>query len=211
MPRGVERALARHRQRYEAELERLLDAAIAVMRAQDTANPSVGDILAESGLSTTAFYRHFPTKDDLFVTLLQRAHERTLRRLEERMAASSGPSERIEAWVRAVLDLVRDDDTLTANRPFLLAHPRLLEQFPEEITAGFDALSAPLAADLVDGLGVLPDTASAMARLAMQHVFGVCIDRAALRRPIDDELVDAVVAYTSRAVLGTQAAVEVRQ
>ena len=67
-PRGVERALARRRRRYEDEVERLLDAALQVMRERDTANPSVTDILTVSGLSTSAFYRHFPTKDDLLVT-----------------------------------------------------------------------------------------------------------------------------------------------
>jgi hypothetical protein len=39
------------------------------------------------------------------------------------------------------------------------------------------------------------------ARLAMHQVFGMLIDRAALRRRSDRRLVDAVSAYTLRAVL----------
>ncbi|EFC83760.1 transcriptional regulator, TetR family [Parafrankia sp. EUN1f] len=144
-PRGVERALARQRNRYEDEVERLIDATFRVMRERDTANPSVNDILAASGLSTTAFYRHFPTKDDLLLTLLERAHDITRRHIEERLAAEIDPVQRIAEWVRAMFDLLRTDDLVVANRPFLLAHPRLLERFPAELGAWFDALVAPLA------------------------------------------------------------------
>ena len=203
-PRGVERALAGQRRRYEEEVERLVDATFRVMRRRDTANPSVADILAESGLSTTAFYRHFPTKDDLLVTLLERAHDMTRHHIEERLAARPEPVERIVEWVRAMFDLLRTDELVTANRPFLLAHPRLLERFPAEIGSGFDALIAPLADAITDArtaAGLPVGSATEDARLAMHQVFGILIDHAALRRRTDRRLVDAVSSYTLRAVL----------
>jgi AcrR family transcriptional regulator len=202
-PRGVERALARRRQRYEQEVERLLDAALQVMRERDTASPGVTEILAVSGLSTTAFYRHFPTKDDLLLTLLERAHVTTRDHLLRRMSACPDPADRVAEWVRGMFSLLRTDELVAANRPFLLAHPRLLERFPAEITAGFDALIAPLAEAIEEArraAGADVSTAGADARLAMQHVFGVLIDRAALRLRSAPEAVEAVVAYTQRAV-----------
>jgi AcrR family transcriptional regulator len=203
-PRGVERALAGRRRQYEEEVERLLDATFEVMRERDTANPSVADILATSGLSTSVFYRHFPTKDDLLVTLLERAHKLTQRHMEERLARQDRPAGRIVEWVRSMFDLLRTDELVTANRPFLLAHPRLLERFPAEIEAGFEALAAPLAAAIADAraeAGLPTEGAAADARLAMHHVFGILVDRAALRRRSDDPTVDAVASYTLRAVL----------
>jgi AcrR family transcriptional regulator len=185
-------------------LEKLLAATFRVMRDRDTANPSVADILTESGLSTTAFYRHFPTKDDLLLTLLERAHGLTYAHIDARLAATADPTERISEWVRAMFDLLRTDELVTANRPFLLAHPRLLEQFPTEISAGFDRLLAPLTAAIraaKKATGLPAGSAPQEARLAMHQVFGMLIDLAALRSPADPRTVNAVAAYTLRAVL----------
>jgi len=203
-PRGVERALAPRRQRYEQEVERLLEAALQVMRERDTANPGVTEILAVSGLSTTAFYRHFPTKDDLLLALLERAHVRTRDHLLQRLSACPDPGGRVAEWVRGMFSLLRTDELVAANRPFLLAHPRLLERFPGEITAGFDGLVAPLAEAIGEarrGVGADASTAGADARLAMQHVFGILVDRAALRLRSGPEVIEPLVAYTQRAVL----------
>jgi len=203
-PRGVERALAPRRQRYEQEVERLIEAALQVMRERDTANPGVTEILAVSGLSTTAFYRHFPTKDDLLLALLERAHVRTRDHLLQRLSACPDPGDRVAEWVRAMFSLLRTDELVAANRPFLLAHPRLLERFPAEITAGFDGLVTPLAEAISEArraAGADDSAAGDDARLAMQHVFGILIDRAALRLRSGPEVVEQVVAYTRRAVL----------
>lgn len=203
-PRGVDRALARQRRKYEDELERLLAATFRVMRDRDTADPTVSDILAEAGLSTSAFYRHFPTKDDLLVTLLERAHELTRAHIDERVAATRDPRDRVAEWIRGLFDLLRTDELLTANRPFLLAHPRLLERFPEEIGAGFEALLAPLVAAVAEAraeAGLPPGDPSGDARLALHQVFGMLIDAAALRTPVGGDTVGRVVDYTLRAVL----------
>jgi len=202
--RGAERALDGRRRKYEAEVERLVGAAFAVMRAKGTASPTVADILAEAGLSTATFYRHFPTKDDLLVTLLERAHERTRAHLEALLAAEARPADRVTAWVRGLFDLLGTDARVAANRPFLLAHPRLLERFPDEIGAGIDGLVA-LLADAVAAArleaGLPPGDAAGDARLAYHQVFGMLVDRAALHRRSEAATVAAVADYTLRAVL----------
>jgi AcrR family transcriptional regulator len=150
------------------------------------------------------FYRHFPTKDDLLLTLLERAHVATLDHLTRRMSACHDPADRVAEWVRGMFSLLKTDELVTASRPFLLAHPRLLERFPAEITADFARLTAPLAEAIEEArraAGVDPSAAESDAALTMQHVFGVLIDRAALRSRPRPQDVEAVVAYTQRAVL----------
>jgi AcrR family transcriptional regulator len=206
-PRGVERALAAHRRKYEDEVERLIDATFRVMRARDTAEPTVSEILAEAKLSTSSFYRHFPGKDDLFLTLLERAHSMTRRHIEEKVGASGDPIDQIEQWVRAMFDLLRTEDLVTANRPFLLAHPRLLERFPDEINSGFDALVQPLALSIREArqqAGLPPGDAALDGRLVLHQVFGILVDAAALHSPPSPAVVDGVVSYTVRAILASE-------
>jgi AcrR family transcriptional regulator len=205
-PRGVERALASQRRKYEAEIERLIDATFRVMRARDTAEPTVSEILTEAKLSTSSFYRHFPTKDDLFLTLLERAHSMTRLHIEERIGSLHDPVEQIEEWVRAMFDLLRTEDLVTANRPFLLAHPRLLERFPDEISSGFEALVTPLAGAIREArhrARLQPGDAALDGRLVLHQVFGMLIDAAALHTQPSPVLIDGVVSYTLRAVLAS--------
>jgi AcrR family transcriptional regulator len=208
-PRGVERALASQRRKYEDEVERLVDATFRVMRARDTAEPTVSEILAEAKLSTSSFYRHFPGKDDLFLTLLERAHSMTRRHIEEKVGSSRDPIDQIEQWVRAMFDLLRTEDLVTANRPFLLAHPRLLERFPDEINSGFDALVKPLALSIGEArhqAGLPPGDATLDGRLVLHQIFGMLVDAAALHAPPSPAVIDGVVSYTLRAVLAAEPA-----
>jgi AcrR family transcriptional regulator len=204
--RGVEHALARHRQKYEDEVERLVDATMAVMRESETTDPTVSDILGRAGLSTSAFYRHFPTKDDLLVTLLERAHKVTLTHLAQRLDAVDDPVDRIEMWVRALLDLVRTPNSVAQNRPLLLAHPRMLERFPDELNAGLGALARPLEQAIGKAradAGVPLGAPEIDARLALRQILGILVDAAAVATPLPRNTIDALVAYTLRAVLGT--------
>ena len=208
-PRGVERALAAHRRKYEDEVERLVEATFRVMQARDSAEPTVSEILAEAKLSTSSFYRHFPGKDDLFLTLLERAHSMTRRHIEEKVGSSIDPIDQIEQWVRAMFDLLRTEDLVTANRPFLIAHPRLLERFPDEISAGFDALVTPLALSIREArqqAGLPPGDPGLDGRLVLHQVFGMLIDAAALHSPPSPAVIDHVVSYTLRAVLAPEPA-----
>jgi TetR/AcrR family transcriptional repressor of nem operon len=47
--------------------DRLLDAAVAVIRAQGLHATTVDDLCAEAGVSKGAFFHHFATKDDLAI------------------------------------------------------------------------------------------------------------------------------------------------
>lgn len=200
--RGVERALGPKRRKYEDEFERLLSAARDVMRENGAVDPTIGQILEVAGLSTNAFYRHFPTKDDLLLELVMQAGANTRSFLSHRMAREKTPPGRITAWIEGMFDLLRTRSSLTANRPFLLAHLRLVERFPKEIAANVELLLAPLADAMLE---VRPGTrtqATDDARLLYHQVFGILMERAATNRLRDLAEVRLVVDYTLRALKG---------
>lgn len=209
--RGVERALARQRQKYQDEIERLIEAAFAVMRTRDTAAPTVNEILAEAGMSTTALYRHFPSKDDLLLTLLERAHINTRAHLRELLDSQPDPERKIGAWIRGMFDFLRTPELVAANRPLLLAHPHLLEQFPAEINGWAAALTELLAdaiAEARTASGLAPDAAAADAPLVYAQVYGILIDRAAERRTVDADTIEQVTDFILRATVAPDPSVD---
>jgi AcrR family transcriptional regulator len=202
--RGVERALAAKREKYQDEFDRLLAAALRVIRAGGTVEPRVSDILAEAGLSTGAFYRHFPAKDDLLLALVEQAGENTRSFLRHQLSAERDPRRRIAAWIEAMFGLLGNDEHVAMNRPFLLAHPRLMERFPDEIDAMVSLLVQPLADAMRDARTAQDAPAGNPerdARLVHHQVFSILMDRAATRTVTDPREVQAVVDYTLRAVL----------
>jgi AcrR family transcriptional regulator len=63
--------------RFDGDTERqlLMDAAIKVMTVDCYPEVVVADILAEAGVSACAFYRHFDSKEALFVAVMRRDAE----------------------------------------------------------------------------------------------------------------------------------------
>lgn len=103
--RGVS-AADRVRQRRDA----LLDAGLRALADGTLASVTVDDISARAGLSKRYFYEHFHTRNDLFVTLVERL-------IEQLTAAAAAPSQapntgllgRLqEAVVRVVSVLIED-------------------------------------------------------------------------------------------------------
>ncbi|WP_433710445.1 TetR/AcrR family transcriptional regulator [Nocardia sp. CA-084685] len=113
------RALAKREATYADEVRRLLDAALAVIRASGTASrPRVADIVAAAGLSNDAFYRHFPSKDALISALIEDGAERLVRYAARRMGTADTPEDQVRRWVEAVLSQAADA-TATLTRAVL--------------------------------------------------------------------------------------------
>jgi AcrR family transcriptional regulator len=199
--RGVERALEPRRRKYQAEFDRLVSAARDVMSEHGTVDPTIGQILAVAGLSTNAFYRHFPAKDDLLLELVTQAGANTRSFLNHRMARENAPRDRVIAWIEGMFDLLRTASSLRANRPFLFAHPRLVARFPNEIAANIDLLVEPLAIAIHELRPGSRQHALDDAHLLHHQVFGILLDRAAMDRLSDATEVKRVVQYSLRALL----------
>ncbi len=98
--RAVVQSSATRVEQYREERER-------ITRGGDSGT-SVHDILGEAGLSTRAFYRHFPSKDALVLTMYRTAAARLTDELSAAVAGEPGPAEALTSWIRHYLAVVFD-------------------------------------------------------------------------------------------------------
>ena len=82
---------ARYREQRELTRLQIMDAAAALLRERPFRELSVDSVMAQVGLSRTAFYRHFDDVTDLVLRLLQRLAGR-LYPVAERWRATAGDS-----------------------------------------------------------------------------------------------------------------------
>ncbi len=130
--RSVDRALAGRQAAYENDVAQLIDATYAAMARSGDLSPTVREILAEAGLSNQAFYRHFRSKDELLLVVLDDGRRRLVEHLSRRMARANDPLAEVEAWIRGVMSQAIDPDAAARTRPFVADIGRLAEQFPDE-------------------------------------------------------------------------------
>lgn len=159
--RSVERSLAERQSSYEDEIRDIVDATYRVIEHKGTLDPTLREILRESGLSTQAFYKHFRSKDELLLLLLDDGRRKLLGYLEHRMQKAATPSERIRAWIEGVLAQAANAEAAARTRPFLANRDRLAEHFPAEQQASMDLLVDLLAAAISDVPGRKGDRAGA--------------------------------------------------
>lgn len=188
VPTLAQRSLAERHELYAAEIRRLLDAALAVMRRDGTIEPRVAEVVREARLSNQAFYRHFRSRDELLLALLEDGRRRLVDTLERRMGRVSPGAPRVRAWIEGVLAQARDADAAAATRPFAVNGDRLSARFPDEAQRSRDRVLAPLVAE------VRERDALAVYHLAM----GVLHDALRERRPPTRADVDHIVEFALR-------------
>lgn len=101
---AVRRSLQSREEAIRAEVQRLLDATLVVIRRTGVeAPPKVADIVAEAGLSNQAFYRHFASRDDLLAAVAEAGARRLVTYLEHQMSKVTDPAGQVDVWIRGVL------------------------------------------------------------------------------------------------------------
>lgn len=155
--RAVERALAARYAAYADEVGRFVEAGVVVMRRRSTFDPKVKEIIDEAGLSNQAFYRHFQSKEELLLAILDAGTRRLDEYLQHRMEKMSEPLAKVRAWVQGFQTQAIRPDAAAATRPFVIPSARLTERFPLEILEIEDQLTGPLEAAIAAGVasGVL--------------------------------------------------------
>jgi AcrR family transcriptional regulator len=148
--RAVERSVERRRVEYEQEMARIIEATFELIRRTGTLEPSMRDILAETGLSTQTFYRYFRSKDELMLGLLDEGRRRLLSSLERRMAETPKPAKKVQAWIEGVMAQVSTASAAARTRPWVANELRLAEQFPEEQHASVELLIGLLLRPVMD-------------------------------------------------------------
>jgi AcrR family transcriptional regulator len=135
----------------EDELRLLFDAALVVMQRNGYADAAVADILAQAGLSTRSFYRHFESKDQLLCALYRHEAERVADRLTARVSRAGSPLTALDSWIEEIMNL--GYHPRKAARVAVLGSPGAMraEGYADESRHATKLLSAPLEALLADG------------------------------------------------------------
>ncbi len=150
--RSVERALEERYTSYLAEVGRLIAAGIRVMRRKGDFDPHVNEIVSEAGLSKQVFYRHFRSKDEFLLAVLDDGVRELVSYLQHRMQDAESATQRIRSWIAGVLAQGLNAEAAEATRPFVLPQARLAERFPEEVADSVRQLLAPLVEGIAEGV-----------------------------------------------------------
>ena len=86
--------------------DRLLAAAMEVFATRGYHGAAVDDIVAASGTSKGAFYHYFPSKQGIFLTLLDQLAEMVETTVEAAIGREQGALAKVEAALRVVLEVV---------------------------------------------------------------------------------------------------------
>ncbi|MCK0173017.1 MULTISPECIES: TetR/AcrR family transcriptional regulator [Mycobacteriaceae] len=90
------------------ERERIIDAAYDCIAEPHTGPVPIAAILARAEVSTRAFYRHFTSKDELFLQMLRQECAALNGRLDQILDKGEEPLRQLEAWIAEMLTLAHD-------------------------------------------------------------------------------------------------------
>lgn len=95
------------------ERRSIVEAAYACLLEPGSGPVPMSAILGSAGLSSRAFYRHFVSKDDLFLALLQQACGTLVANVNRVAAAAVGtPAEQLAGWIGEMFDTIADPEQL---------------------------------------------------------------------------------------------------
>lgn len=82
-----------------ARREQLLDCAATLFAEQGYARATTAQLAKSAGVTEPIIYRHFKSKRDLFVALIERTGRRTLEQWERDLKGSSDPADRLRRLI----------------------------------------------------------------------------------------------------------------
>ncbi|MCV7220206.1 TetR/AcrR family transcriptional regulator [Mycolicibacterium elephantis] len=92
----------------------IIEAAYRCLSEPHSGAVPVAAILARAGMSTRAFYRHFQSKDELFLAMLRRETDVLAERLDRISAETDGgPVAQLAAWIDGMFALITDEQLRT--------------------------------------------------------------------------------------------------
>jgi len=156
--RSAERAVEARYSVYLEEAQRLIRAGIEEIREKGNVAPRVADVVRRARLSNKAFYRHFRSKEELLLAVLEEGMQQRVADFEKRMAAASTARGRVEAWIEGMLVQATDPEEARAARPMYVYQARLAENLGDQLWETRERLCRPLVEALRAGVanGELP-------------------------------------------------------
>lgn len=81
--------------------EQLLDTAASLFASKGYAGATTAELARAAGVTEPIIYRHFASKRDLFVALIDRTSERTIALWEDTLSRAADPAERLQRLIGA--------------------------------------------------------------------------------------------------------------
>jgi len=88
----------------------IIDAAYSCLSEPHTGPIPVAAILQRAGVSTRAFYRHFQSKDELFLALLRQESDTLADRLDRIVDETGDPVGQLKAWINGMFGWMHDEE-----------------------------------------------------------------------------------------------------
>ena len=86
----------------------IIDAAYGCLSEPHTGPIPVAAILQRAGVSTRAFYRHFESKDELFLAMLRQEGDALADRLDRIVDKPGAPVNQLKEWIRQMFGWMHD-------------------------------------------------------------------------------------------------------
>lgn len=96
---GPSKGLVLSRMPAAERREQLLDVASSLFSAQGYARATTSQLAKAAGVTEPIIYRHFSSKRDLFIALIERTGRRTLEQWERDLAGASDPADRLSRLI----------------------------------------------------------------------------------------------------------------
>jgi AcrR family transcriptional regulator len=182
--------------RGRARRERLLDATAELVAARGFHAVGISDIGAAAGVTGSAIYRHFATKTELLVAVLDRVVDGLLDRAEDIVAASADPAATLDALVDAHVTFALRD------RAILQVYAQEAHTLPPDDRRRLRRTQRRYVEHWADVLvAAQPDLDLDVARVRVQATFGLVNSVADLSTPLPDPELAALLRASARAAL----------
>jgi AcrR family transcriptional regulator len=132
-----------------AEREQILAEAYRSLDKNGGKALSVTEILANTGLGTRAFYRHFKTRDELLLVMLRRDRERVLTELRTVVTEADNPVNALTGWVDGMFALLSKPRRRRRVLTFYSEEMQRTRGYLEEINR-FEATHQALLAQIIE-------------------------------------------------------------
>jgi AcrR family transcriptional regulator len=86
--------------------DKIIDAARQLVRAKGMDAVSMDEVAKVAGVGAGTLYRHFPTKDDLYVAVVEAWAETVNARVDEAMSSAGTDRDRLLAWLRVYVEML---------------------------------------------------------------------------------------------------------
>lgn len=191
-PRAAPAPTARGRRRREL----LLGAAAELVAAHGFRAVSIADIGAAAGVTGSAIYRHFPSKHDILVALLERVVGELLEGARAVVASTDDPADAFHALVTAHVDFALRD------RAVIRVYDQEADHLADADRHRIRATMRAYTDEWVRALRALrPDLDPRAARAAVHATFGLLNSVADFHSPLPDEDLRALLVSMASAGL----------